>query len=62
MTDYICSSCKYKKGEITKEYCLSNPLHPEHKEEPVWEHYGDYFISQGWNCRDFAKENNIRIE
>jgi len=57
-----CSRCNNNKGEITKEYCLSNPLHQEHKEEPLYEHDGHYFLSQMWNCRDFSKENNIKIE
>ena len=60
--EYICSKCKNNKGEITKEYCPSNPLSSEYKEEPLYEHYGDYFISQGWKCRDFSKENNIKVE
>ena len=60
--EYICSKSKNNKGEITKEYCPSNPLSSEYKEEPLYEHYGDYFISQGWKCRDFSKENNIKVE
>ena len=60
--EYICSMCKNKRGEITKEYCSSNPLSSEYKEEPGYEHYGDYFICQEWKCRDFSKENNIKIE
>ena len=57
-----CSICKNNKGEITKEYCLSNPLHPDHEEEPLYEHYGHWNISQWRNCKDFSKENNIIIE
>ena len=54
-----CSICENKKGEITKEYCLSNPLSPEYKEEPVWEHDGGWEITQMVHCRDFSKENLI---
>ena len=54
-----CSICENKKGEITKEYCLSNPLSPEYKEEPMWEHYGDWEITQMVRCREFRKENHI---
>ena len=60
--EYICSRCKNKKGEITKEYCPSNPLSSKYKEEPVYEHYGDYFTCQRLKCRDFSKENNIKTE
>ena len=52
----LCSDCKNKKGEVTKEYCLSNPLNPEYEEEPLYEHYGDWNINQMWNCRDFKKK------
>ena len=54
-----CSICENKKGDITKEYCLSNPLSPEYKEEPVWEHDGGWEITQMVHCRDFSKENLI---
>ena len=54
--EYICSSCKNKKSKITKEYCLSNPLNPKYREEPLYEHYGDWNINQMWNCRDFKKK------
>jgi len=27
----IYSNCKNKKGNVTKEYCLSNPLNPEYE-------------------------------
>jgi len=56
-----CLICNNKKGKITKEYCHSNPLSSEYKEEPLYEHDGGYFLSQGWNCRNFSKENNIKI-
>ena len=55
----ICSNCKNKKGKVTKEYCLSNPLNPNNEEEPDWEHDGGWHISQGQNCRKFCKENQI---
>ena len=55
----LCSDCKDKKGNITKKYCLSNPLNAEYEEEPDWEHYGGWHISQAQNCREFCKENNI---
>jgi|GEM_PF-4745334 hypothetical protein len=55
----LCSDCKNKKGEVTKEYCLSNPLNPNNEEEPDWEHDGGWHISQGQNCREFCKENDI---
>ena len=55
----LCSDCKNKKGKVTKEYCLSNPLNPNHEEEPDWEHEGGWHISQGQNCREFCKENHI---
>ena len=57
--EYICSECDNKKGEITKEYCLSNPLNPKYEEEPDWEHDGGWNLSQMWKCRDFCKENHI---
>ena len=55
----LCSNCKNKKGKVTKEYCLSNPLNPNNEEEPDWEHDGGWHISQGQNCRKFCKENQI---
>ena len=55
----LCSNCKNKKGKVTKEYCLSNPLNPEYEVEPDWENYGGWHISQGQNCREFCKENDI---
>ena len=58
--EYICSSCKNKKGKITKQYCLSNPLNRNHEEEPAWEHYGGWHISQMSHCSDFCRENRIK--
>lgn len=57
--EYICSECDNKKGEITKEYCLSNPLNPKYDGEPDWEDDGGWYHSKMWNCRNFCKENQI---
>jgi len=55
----ICSICENKKGEITKEYCPSNPLSPLHKEEPAYEHDGHWHLSQKSDCIKFSIKNLI---
>ena len=55
----ICRNCKNKKGEITKEYCTSNPLSHDYNEETEWEHDGGWEISKMYYCRKFCKENRL---
>ncbi len=55
-----CSICNNKKGKITIDYCPSNPLSSEYKDEPAWEHDGGWEISQMVKCRDFCKKNLIQ--
>ena len=57
--EYICSECDNKKGEITKNYCTSNPLSQNYNEEPEWEDDGGWEISKMHGCRDFCKANHI---
>ena len=60
MTDFdICRNCKNKKGEITKEYCTSNPLSHDYNEETEWEHDGGWEISKMYYCREFCKANRL---
>ena len=60
MTDNdICRNCKNKKGEITKEYCTSNPLSDDYNEETEWEHDGGWEISKMYYCREFCKANHL---